>query len=377
MAALVLAGELGGIGYDEITPEASAALGYAAGVRSDLLPSRPGRSPISRGGARDGCAACAGPPPEIVIAESSWESLRAPRATDSLLVFAEGDPATGSDDAWIHLGIVSVGAGSCPGGEAGMPFGRRPGAAGPGGDGPGHAGGAGPARRGDADAVLPVGWQVLVRHAVGEHRRGDHPGRRAARRQLGRRARAYAGLSRRRRPPDLGSRRRCGRSRSRCSASPASRFTAATCAARWWTASRSLPGWRPATAWPVTPPERGMALPLALFALVVIGAMVAGGFAAALLEQRIGRNTAPRRAGRGGGRGRRGGGGGRMGRIRPWAARPGDSSVMPAIPLPGLAAYSPTVIRLNRSCSWCESPACAATGTVDRWPGGKSGCSSG
>jgi hypothetical protein len=36
------------------------------------------------------------------------------------LVFAESDPATGSDDAWIHLGIVSAGAESCPGGQAGI-----------------------------------------------------------------------------------------------------------------------------------------------------------------------------------------------------------------------------------------------------------------
>jgi len=120
VAALVLAGELGGIGYDEITPQASVALGAPAGVRSDLLAVEPGAVTYlaARGGGRV-CRAASGPPPEIVVAASSWESLRAPRATDSLLVFAEGNPATGSDDAWIHLGIVSAGAGSCPGGEAG------------------------------------------------------------------------------------------------------------------------------------------------------------------------------------------------------------------------------------------------------------------
>jgi prepilin-type N-terminal cleavage/methylation domain-containing protein len=121
MAALVLAGELGGVGSDEITPEASAALGYPAGVRSDLLLIQPGAVTYLAGrGAGQVCAVAPGPPPEIMIAESSWESLRAPRATDSLLVFAESDSATGSDDAWIHLGIASVGAGSCPGGEAGI-----------------------------------------------------------------------------------------------------------------------------------------------------------------------------------------------------------------------------------------------------------------
>lgn len=121
VAALVLAGELGGIGYDEITLEASAALGYPAAIRSDLLSIAPGAVTYlaGRGGGRV-CGVAPGPPAEIVIAGSSWESLRAPRATDSLLVFAESDPATGADDAWIHLGIVSAGVGSCPGGEAGI-----------------------------------------------------------------------------------------------------------------------------------------------------------------------------------------------------------------------------------------------------------------
>jgi hypothetical protein len=120
----VLAGELGGIGSDEITPEAAAALGYPAAARSDLLAIEPGAvTYLARRGAGRVCGVAPGPPPEIIIAESSWESLRAPRATDSILVFAESDPATGSDDAWIHLGIVSVGAGSCPGGQLGIAVG--------------------------------------------------------------------------------------------------------------------------------------------------------------------------------------------------------------------------------------------------------------
>jgi prepilin-type N-terminal cleavage/methylation domain-containing protein len=121
VAALVLAGELGGVGSDAITPEASAALGYPAAIRSDLLAIEPGAVTYLAGrGEGQVCGVGPGPPLEIVLAESSWESLRAPRATDSLLVFAESDPATGSDDAWIHLGIVSAGAGSCPGGQAGI-----------------------------------------------------------------------------------------------------------------------------------------------------------------------------------------------------------------------------------------------------------------
>ena len=121
VAALVLAGELSGVGSDEITPEASAALGYPAALRSDLLVIEPGAVTYLAGrGAGRVCGVEPGLPPEILIAQASWESLRAPRATDSLVVFVESDTSTGSDDAWIHLRVVSAAAGSCPGGEAGI-----------------------------------------------------------------------------------------------------------------------------------------------------------------------------------------------------------------------------------------------------------------
>ncbi len=123
VAALVLAGELSSIGYDEITAEASAALGYPAALRSDLLVIEPGAVTYlaGRGGGRV-CRVAPGPLSEIVVAQSSWESPRAPRATDSLLVFVESDPATAADDAWIHLGIGAAPAGSCPGGGSGIAF---------------------------------------------------------------------------------------------------------------------------------------------------------------------------------------------------------------------------------------------------------------
>jgi hypothetical protein len=101
VAALVLAGEL---------------------ASADLLAVEPGAVTYLavRGGGRV-CGASPGPPAEVVVEGSSWASPRAPRATDSLQVFVESDPATGSDDAWIHLGIASAGAGSCPG-KAGIVF---------------------------------------------------------------------------------------------------------------------------------------------------------------------------------------------------------------------------------------------------------------
>ena len=90
-----------------------------------------------------------------------------------------------------------------------------------------------------------------------------------------------------------------------------------------------------------------MALPLALLALVVIAALVAGGFMAAHLEQRIGRNTlyAVQAAGAAGA--------GAAAVVGGWEGlglgllAPGDSAVLPAAPLPGPAAYSPTVVRLT------------------------------
>ncbi|HEX2218762.1 MAG TPA: prepilin-type N-terminal cleavage/methylation domain-containing protein [Gemmatimonadales bacterium] len=119
VAALVLAGELGPVGYDQITPEAAAALGVPAELRSDLRAIQPGAvTYLSARGAGHVCAATPGLPAEILVAHGSWRSQRAPRSTDSLLVFVESDPTTAADDAWIHLGVLSSGTSSCPTGEA-------------------------------------------------------------------------------------------------------------------------------------------------------------------------------------------------------------------------------------------------------------------
>jgi hypothetical protein len=97
----------------------------------------------------------------------------------------------------------------------------------------------------------------------------------------------------------------------------------------------------------MTTAERGMALPLALLALVVIAALVAGGFAAAFLEQRIGRNTlyAVQAAGAAEA--------GAVTVVGEWDGHglgllaPGDSVALPTAPLSGHTAYSPAVTRLN------------------------------
>lgn len=117
VAALALVGELGPIGYDEITPAAAAALGVPAELRADLRSVQPGA--VTYLAERGGGHVCGTAPAaaEVLMAQATWSSLRAPRITDSLLVFVESDPATASDDAWIHLGVISVGGASCPAGE--------------------------------------------------------------------------------------------------------------------------------------------------------------------------------------------------------------------------------------------------------------------
>lgn len=124
VAALVLAGDLGLVGNDEITPEASAALGAPAELRSDLRAIQPGAvTYLAARGAGHVCEAAPGPPAEILVADGAWRSQRAPRSTDSLLVFVESDPVTAADDAWIHLGVLSSGVSSCPTGEPALAIG--------------------------------------------------------------------------------------------------------------------------------------------------------------------------------------------------------------------------------------------------------------
>ena len=118
VAALVLAGELGAVGYDEITPEAGAALGVPPELRTDLRDVQPGAvTYLAVRGEGQVCGTSPGPSTEIFVGEAGWRSHRAPRATDSLLLFVESDPATAADDAWIHLGVSSTNGSSCPTGE--------------------------------------------------------------------------------------------------------------------------------------------------------------------------------------------------------------------------------------------------------------------
>lgn len=131
-AALVFTGELGDLGYDESAPEPGSPPGERI-ARSDLLATAPGAVTylVGRGGGHV-CGVVIGPATAILVPEATWSSSRAPRDTDSLLVFVERDPATGADDGWVHLGIRSLGTASCSDGapalalRIGVPAGLSP-----------------------------------------------------------------------------------------------------------------------------------------------------------------------------------------------------------------------------------------------------------
>lgn len=93
--------------------------------------------------------------------------------------------------------------------------------------------------------------------------------------------------------------------------------------------------------------ERGMALALAIFALVVVGALVAGAFLAGNLEQRAGRGTLYSAQAADAAEA------GAAETLAAWdtptlnALAPGDTAAFPPVPLGGRTTYRPTVTRLN------------------------------
>ncbi len=133
VAAWVITGELEALGYDEVSPAAAAATGYPVGVRPDLLAVGAGSvTYMAARGSGFTCAVAPGTPAEVRVEAGSWSAQRAPRATDSLLIYAEGDGSTSSDDVWLRLGIAGSAPATCPDGTAalaivvGVPAGLAP-----------------------------------------------------------------------------------------------------------------------------------------------------------------------------------------------------------------------------------------------------------
>jgi len=85
-----------------------------AGLSGDLLSLGP--DALTYRAPRASALACAGGQDQILLRANPWYGLRqlAPDR-DSLLILIEGDTATGSDDRWLPLPVISVGSGACQG----------------------------------------------------------------------------------------------------------------------------------------------------------------------------------------------------------------------------------------------------------------------
>jgi prepilin-type N-terminal cleavage/methylation domain-containing protein len=122
--ALIIANELREVGYDRISAQATAELGYAPANanRADLLAINP--SFITYHATRGlgfVCQVTAGAA-TVVVRRSSWQQLRNPRTNDTLMLYVENKANTSSDDAWVHLGITATATPNCPDGTAGRSF---------------------------------------------------------------------------------------------------------------------------------------------------------------------------------------------------------------------------------------------------------------
>ena len=122
--ALIVTNELREVGYDVIGPDASAALGgYAPAARSDLLAiDQAGVTYHATRGFGFVCAVTTAAPATVIVRRSTWQELRTPKVTDTLMLYVENAPNTSKDDAWVHLGIVAAPTNQNCGAVAGLAF---------------------------------------------------------------------------------------------------------------------------------------------------------------------------------------------------------------------------------------------------------------
>ena len=120
--ALIVTNELREVGFDDISATAQVKLGgFPAANRTDLVATT--STAVSYFAMRGLAFTCSKAGGKIVVRQSTYSVLRAPVSTDSLLVYVENDPATASDDAWVHLGITGAPANqNCDDGAAGWAF---------------------------------------------------------------------------------------------------------------------------------------------------------------------------------------------------------------------------------------------------------------
>ncbi len=93
--------------WRDLTPAPAGSSGDLFSLGPDALTYRAYRA---------SALACSGSQDQILLRADPWYGLRqlAPDR-DSLLVLIEGDTATGSDDRWLPLPVISVGSGACQG----------------------------------------------------------------------------------------------------------------------------------------------------------------------------------------------------------------------------------------------------------------------
>jgi prepilin-type N-terminal cleavage/methylation domain-containing protein len=123
--ALIITNELREIGYDVVTAGATAALGYAPAqaTRTDLLAIDAGGITYHATRALGfTCGKATGAPATVTVSRATWQELRAPTTTDTLMLYVENASNTATDDAWVHLGITATASQACPSGAAGLAF---------------------------------------------------------------------------------------------------------------------------------------------------------------------------------------------------------------------------------------------------------------
>jgi prepilin-type N-terminal cleavage/methylation domain-containing protein len=123
--ALIISNELREVGYDAISATAQVKFGgFPVANRTDLVAgTSTGVSYFTMRGLAFTCGVVNGTPAKVIVKQTTYSMLRTPVSTDSLLVYVENDPATASDDAWVHLGIAGAPANqNCADGSAGWAF---------------------------------------------------------------------------------------------------------------------------------------------------------------------------------------------------------------------------------------------------------------
>ena len=302
---LIVSNELRELGYDSIP--IAAGLGVAANAVSDLQTIQAGR--LRYNAMRALGFTCAAPTSTQVKLRRTWyNGLRDPLTTDSIAVFVDGDATANNDDAWVHAKVTAVTtAATCTDGTAAIQLAiAYPGAI----NGATVAGKmivGGPVRIFEVMELRYYGSRgsVVARDDGGEPRRERAPAHgRAAGGQHRRPARPHLRLlgqcrqrDRRRgqrpehHPDAAGGQRLCGPVYQDLLDRRHPQYDDHDRVAERAPSMTRPPHEESCMRTPKLTDRRGMALAVAIFALVVVGALVAGAFFAGHLEQRTGRNT--------------------------------------------------------------------------------------